>query len=70
MLPASKSCLISDCVEINYDKDNNKTAEKDLIYTELPAKKADKEWIWNFDTSGKYREGLKIRFLVKAFSSF
>ena len=70
LLPSKKSCLISDCIEINYNEKKEEISRTNLIYTDLPSKKPEKEWIWKFDTNGSYRKACTTHFQVRAFSSF
>ncbi len=69
LLPAAKSCLITDCEEYTaesvdlYQKGNFST--KPLIYTQLPS--ASSEWEWYFDTQKTYYTNKITILKVRAF---
>lgn len=58
-------CLISDVEEENIDKHGTSTKQR-LIHTELPKHFRSKQWIWNFDLSGKYHRHLQTKMQVQA----
>lgn len=64
LLPKNKSCLITDYLQMNYNKDS-KINETELIYTQFPISNYEENWEWIFDTKGTYNEFSKIIFKVK-----
>jgi hypothetical protein len=67
LLPKNKSALITDCVELNLDKQDQVIKQKDLVHIALPDKNPCERWTWDFDTRKTYREGFKTIFKVMAF---
>jgi hypothetical protein len=64
-LPKNKSCIITDYKEVNYISDISSGITKPLVYVDLNLNNK-KEWMWNFDTKGTYRNGFKTAFKVMA----
>ncbi len=67
-LPLTKSCLITDYLEINYTNtinDNNKKT-KNLIYADFNNTSNKQEWLWIFDTRKTYLHKLNTTFKVLA----
>ncbi len=58
-------CLVTDSVEINLSADGTVT-EKNLLFAELPGGRREQQWTWDFDLSGKYRDGMETRMKVRA----
>jgi hypothetical protein len=54
LLPAGKSCLITDVEEKGYNRRNELVSSRNLIYTELPETDCLRTWKWNFDTRDEY----------------
>jgi hypothetical protein len=67
VLQACTSLLICDCDEYLWQNDEWRF-NKSLIHIHLPKKLQLQEWFWDFDQSGAYYQGEKVRFLVKSFS--
>jgi hypothetical protein len=65
-LPKERSCLIADHYQYVYDKKDKLVSEKSRILTDLPENETNKEWIWDFDLSGRYKVNKKVRFKVSA----
>jgi hypothetical protein len=66
MLPAGRSCLISDVEERVLNRNRKEVTTKRLVYTELPSGSKQEEWTWTFDTRGEYNKGHQTEMLVRA----
>jgi len=66
LLPKGKSCLITDCEELIYNKNDELEERKSLIYASLPESKNIDHWTWQFDSQMTYRKDKKIAFEVVA----
>ena len=66
MLPAGRSCFISDIEERVLNSENNLVSTKRLVYSNLPEGKDMEEWNWTFDTQGEYNRGYSTEMLVYA----
>lgn len=65
LLTVNKSCLITDYIQENYEKEQ-KINEKQLVFSDFPKAKFEENWDWIFETNGKYNEFSKNIFKVKA----
>jgi hypothetical protein len=67
ILPAGKSCLITDVQQTTIDLRNPSFSESSSsLYTSLPKTNNTESWEWVFDTAGRYIKGKEIRFQVQA----
>ncbi len=66
MLPAGKSCLITDYEELVHNMKDELIHTKSLLFTSIPGEKNKKTWQWEFDTTGSYNKGAKTTFNVLA----
>ena len=66
LLPAGRSCLITDVEEKVFTVDMESVSSKPLTYTKLPTGSRQEEWSWTFDTRGEYNRGCRTEMLVKA----
>lgn len=60
-------CLITDTREISIHKDGLEEI-KSLLFTPLPPANKTEAWNWEFDSSGRYRSGIRSRMEVEALS--
>ena len=58
-------CLITDTREISTDKHGNEKSDS-LLFTPLPKGIRGDSWSWDFDSSGRYRPGMRSRMEVQA----
>jgi hypothetical protein len=65
-LATCPSCIITDAEEIIINSQGQETDRKNLLYTRLPEGSCKSSWIWKFDSSGSYNQGMTTHFLVKA----
>jgi hypothetical protein len=66
LLPKEKTCMISDYKEICLDKTSHQRINKSLIHCPLPEGSNRKEWLWDFDLSGNYKNCKKASLSVFA----
>jgi len=66
MLPAGRSCLVSDIEERVLNRGNNLVSTRRLVYSNLPDGKDIEKWTWTFDTRGEYNRGCSTEMLVYA----
>lgn len=65
-LPKTKTCLISDYLELNLDDKNELIREKKLVHIDLPLNNNTKRWDWEFDQQKTYHREFKTIFKVIA----
>lgn len=66
LLPAKKTCLITETMEYLYDRNDVLVREDRLMHADIPPSAFTKEWIWEFDTTFTYYDHYKRHLLVKA----
>ena len=66
LLPANKSCIITDYEELNYNDQMQLTQQKPLVHVHLPNNKETVKWRWNFDMNKTYHNNYKTVFKVMA----
>lgn len=68
MLPAGKTCLVTEYSELLYTEQHEFEAENPLLFIDLPEATDDETWLWAFDTRMTYypnrKRYLKIRALT------
>lgn len=65
-LPTGKSAIITDYMEMLYDRTDKFVENRDLLYIELPQGRRKSEWIWKFDQNMSYYPNRKTYFKVIA----
>jgi hypothetical protein len=66
MLPAGRTCLITDVREINLDLSDGNEDVLELLYIPLPAAHHRQTWEWQFDPEGNYKSGKRTVLQVVA----
>jgi len=61
-------CLVTDIEERIKNRHNGKQDMKKLVYSKLPRGKYQRNWTWNFDSAGNYRENSEVEMTVTAVS--
>jgi hypothetical protein len=59
LLPANKSCIITDIEELWVNKKDEIIGKKQLIYTDFQKYTIDDAWIWQFDNHFNYHDHCK-----------
>lgn len=58
-------CLITDTEELYTSKDGQESSRR-VVHAKLPEGNRQENWTWDFDLSGRYREGVQTRMKVEA----
>lgn len=68
LLNPRKGILLTDFMEKQFDESGKKITERSLVHVPLPSSRNSENWTWEFDTEGRYIEGMRVELEVQAMS--